>query len=128
MADRKVDKLIRVTASGNSFQSVAAEWHKGQSVRWAPVTAFKTLKHMEADLFPAIGHRLVPEVTPSELLAALASGPGRSGAHPTSASVGSRPAPTGSRHRALKPAECGLRVGFVHVRFRPPPCEVRGPI
>lgn len=36
MADRKVDKLIRVTDSGNSFQSVALEWHKGQSVRWRP--------------------------------------------------------------------------------------------
>ena len=71
MADRKADKLIRVTAPGNSFQSVALEWHKGQSVRWAPVTTFKTLKHMEADLFPVIGHRLVSEVTPPELLATL---------------------------------------------------------
>jgi len=71
MADRKVDKLIRITASGNSFQSVALEWHKGQSVRWAPVTTFKTLKHMEVDLFPVIGNRLVSEVTPPELLATL---------------------------------------------------------
>ncbi len=71
MTDRKVEKLARVTAVGNSFKSVALDWHKGQSARWAEVTASKALKHMEADLFPAIGHRPVSEVSPPELLATL---------------------------------------------------------
>jgi len=71
MADRKVDKLVRVSAAANSFKSVAVEWHTGQSVRWAPITAVKTLKHMEADLFPVLGHRQVSEITPPELLATL---------------------------------------------------------
>jgi integrase len=71
MAARKIDKLLRITAAGNSFKAVAVEWHTGQSVRWAPITAIKALKHMEADLFPLIGHRVVSEVTPPELLAAL---------------------------------------------------------
>lgn len=71
MAERKIDKLVRVTAAGNSFKSVAIDWHTGQSTRWAPITASKALKHMEADLFPAIGHRPVSEVTPPELLATL---------------------------------------------------------
>lgn len=35
------------------------------------MTASKTLKHMEADLFPAIGHRPVSEITPPELLSTL---------------------------------------------------------
>lgn len=31
MTERKVEKLVRVTAAGNSFKSVAIDWHKGQS-------------------------------------------------------------------------------------------------
>jgi integrase len=71
MLERKVEKLVRVTAAGNSFKAVALDWHKGQSARWAAVTASKALKHMEADLFPSIGHRPVSEVTPPELLSTL---------------------------------------------------------
>lgn len=71
MVERKVDKLARVTAAGNSFRSVALDWHKGQSARWAAVTASKTLTHMESDLFPALGARPIAEITPPELLATL---------------------------------------------------------
>jgi hypothetical protein len=39
MAERKVEKLARVSSANNSFKVVALEWHKGQSARWAAVTA-----------------------------------------------------------------------------------------
>lgn len=71
MQERALKKLAVAAAAANSFKAVALEWHQANTKRWAAITASKTLKHLEADAFPVIGHRPVAEVTPPELLAML---------------------------------------------------------
>ncbi|MDR6537294.1 phage integrase central domain-containing protein [Variovorax soli] len=68
---RKTAKIKIATDAANSFKAVALEWHKANAKRWAAVTAAKTLKHLEADVFPVIGNRPVSAITPPELLAML---------------------------------------------------------
>lgn len=58
-------------ASANSFEAVAREWHAGKSKTWAKVTADKAMTHMQAYVFPEIGHLPVASVKPSQLLAML---------------------------------------------------------
>lgn len=71
MQERAQRKLAVAASAANSFQAVALEWHGANAKRWASVTAKKTLKLLEADAFPVVGHRPVAEVTPPELLALL---------------------------------------------------------
>ena len=71
MADRKIDKLLRATASSNSFKAVALAWHENKSKKWAEITAAKTLKHLEHDMFPALGSLPVHSITAPMLLATL---------------------------------------------------------
>ncbi len=68
---RKAAKAKVATEAANSFQVVALEWHKANAKKWAEVTAAKTLTHLEADVFTAIGNRPVAAVKPPELLAML---------------------------------------------------------
>lgn len=71
MAEKVQAKRSAALAAANSFQAVALEWHKANSARWAAVTADKTMKHLTADVFPAIGHKPIAAVTPPEVLAML---------------------------------------------------------
>ena len=68
---RKTAKIKIALDAANSFRAVALQWHKANAKRWAEVTATKTLKHLEADVFPVIGNRPVSAITPPELLAML---------------------------------------------------------
>lgn len=68
---RKAEKARVAVEAANSFKAVALEWHKANAKRWAEITATKTMKHLEADVFPAIGNRPVSAVTAPELLAML---------------------------------------------------------
>ena len=58
-------------ASANSFEAVAREWHAGKSKRWAKVTADKAMTHLQAYVFPEIGHLPVASIKASVLLAML---------------------------------------------------------
>ncbi len=86
MAQRKAEKTavkIQVeeekACDANSFRAVALKWHTW----WAPGvdgdTAAYILRRLEADVFPAIGHKPITEVKPSEirnLILAIESGEG----------------------------------------------------
>ena len=68
---RKHRKQADMAASANSFEAVAREWHAGKSKKWAKVTADKAMTHLEAYVFPEVGHLPVASVKASQLLAML---------------------------------------------------------
>ena len=68
---RKVEKLQAGRSEGDTFRTVATEWHKKQAPQWSPSHASRSLRQLERDLFPWIGNRPMREIGPMELLAAL---------------------------------------------------------
>ena len=68
---RKLQKTMRIVATGNSFQAVALEWFSRQKPRWAEKHWVKVQWMLEKNLFPWLGTRPVSEITPPELLATL---------------------------------------------------------
>jgi integrase len=64
-------KKASKTMQADSFESVAKEWHAGKAKKWAKVTADKALIHLEAYVFPEIGHLPVASVKASQILAML---------------------------------------------------------
>lgn len=70
-AARKEQNQATLAASANSFEAVACEWHASKSKKWAKVTADKAMTHLQAYVFPEIGHLPVASVKASQLLAML---------------------------------------------------------
>ncbi|MBF0283870.1 MAG: tyrosine-type recombinase/integrase [Magnetococcales bacterium] len=68
---RKAEKLAEKVAAANSFETVAREWVETQRPKWTPRHAVYTVRRLEADIFPAIGHRPMDEITPMEMLEVL---------------------------------------------------------
>jgi len=68
---RKVEKLVATRNGDSTFKAVALEWYARQSPQWSTSHAERSLRQLERDLFPWIGDRLMSEVHPMELLAAL---------------------------------------------------------
>lgn len=68
---RKVEKLLAARTGGDTFKTVALDWYAKQSPQWSQSHADRSLRQLERDLFPWIGDRLMGEVHPMELLAAL---------------------------------------------------------
>lgn len=68
---KKEAKRLTVLRSGNSFKTVALEWHEKRLHEWSPATANLTLKRLEQYALPKLGDRPIAEITPPELLAVL---------------------------------------------------------
>ena len=68
---RKVAKLRGASSAGETFKTVALEWHKKQVDQWSNSHAERSLRQLERDLFPWIGTCPMAEIQPLELLAAL---------------------------------------------------------
>lgn len=68
---RKADKLARQLAADNSFKAVAFAWWESWRVARSPRHALQVMNRLEADVFPAIGHRPVSEVQPLHLVALM---------------------------------------------------------
>lgn len=68
-AERKALKVSQ--NNGNSFESVAREWHKKHSSKWSKSHASGILKRLENDIFPALGNARIAEIIPSTLLPVL---------------------------------------------------------
>ena len=64
-------KRLAVIRSGNSFETIAREWHEKRLHEWSPSTARLTLKRLELYALPKLGNRPIAEITPPELLAVL---------------------------------------------------------
>lgn len=63
-AQKRADKL----SAANSFEAVAREWYGKQAHTWGKTHAADVLRRLEANAFPAIGHRGIKEIDPPELL------------------------------------------------------------
>lgn len=68
---RKVQKIIRVVSTENTFQGVALEWFSRQKPGWAEKHWIKVLWMLEKNLFPWLGTRPIADISPPELLATL---------------------------------------------------------
>lgn len=68
---RKATKLARQLAADNSFKAVACAWWESWRVARSPRHALQVMNRLEADVFPAIGHRPVSEVQPLHLVALM---------------------------------------------------------
>ena len=58
-------------AGKESFETVAREWHKINSNKWAQNTTRSALRKMQNDLFPYLGKSPINEITAPQLLAVL---------------------------------------------------------
>ncbi|NJD25624.1 MAG: DUF4102 domain-containing protein [Betaproteobacteria bacterium] len=68
---KKTDKLIAASAAANNFKAVATAWHQKVSPNLTPEYSAKVLRSLEVDVFPALGHRPVGDIRPTEVLATL---------------------------------------------------------
>lgn len=68
---RKVEKLKATLPDGVTFEAVAAEWYVKQAPQWSESHASRSLRQLERDLYPWLGHRPIAEIHSMELLAVL---------------------------------------------------------
>jgi integrase len=68
---RKVDRLVRVERSEDTFEITGREWYGKQAETWNPEHAKRVLSRLERDIFPFLGGRPVTEIETPELLAVL---------------------------------------------------------
>ena len=54
--------------STNTFEAVAREWHKKQSVKWVPKNSARIISLLSRDIFPFIGKTPILQVTAAKLL------------------------------------------------------------
>ncbi len=69
--NKKEAKRQILIKTENSLENVAREWHEKQKPGWTERHASYTIKRLEADLFPTLGHRTINEITAPELLAVV---------------------------------------------------------
>lgn len=65
---KKEDKLVRDVQLGNTFQSVALEWHGTKVNRWSEGYASDILEAFNKDIFPYVGQKPVNDIKPLILL------------------------------------------------------------
>lgn len=70
-AVRKAQKLSSIRANGNTYKSIALEWHSKQSEVWSESYATDVLQRLERHAFPAIGSIPISEVTAEDMLQTL---------------------------------------------------------
>lgn len=75
--EKKKLRLITVTSNGNTFESVAREWHALQERRWSDVHASDVIWSLERDVFPSVGDMPVNDLTPPLVLSVLKAIEGR---------------------------------------------------
>jgi integrase len=68
---KRENKLKATTASTNTFEATAREFHANQASGWSLLYALRWIERMEKDLFPYIGSKAQPSITAPILLDAL---------------------------------------------------------
>jgi len=68
---KKAQKQEAKLLSTNTFEAVAREWHKKQSVKWVPKNTARTISLLERNIFPFIGKTPIAQVTAANLLVAI---------------------------------------------------------
>jgi integrase len=68
---RKAEKIKAAHPEGDTFKVVALEWYGLQTPNWSTSHATRTLRNLEKDLFPYVGAKLLTDIHPMELMAAV---------------------------------------------------------
>ena len=68
---RRADRLLTVEIAQNSFQAVGQEWMGQNKPYWSATYARQVRIVLEADVFPHVGARPLPEVSAAHVLAIL---------------------------------------------------------
>lgn len=69
MERRKVEKLAKLSAADDAFETVARQWWEHWKGPRSPRHADYVLRRLEADVFPVLGSRPVSNITAPQLLA-----------------------------------------------------------
>ena len=54
-AQRKAQKAKRATATANSFEAIATEWHEKRSATWSVIHSKNVRARLEQNIFPLLG-------------------------------------------------------------------------
>ena len=57
--------------TGDSFETVAREWHEKHQVKWGEVHRAKILRRLEKDIFPFLGDKHINSIQPQDILRVL---------------------------------------------------------
>ena len=68
---KKATRRERQLNTGNTFESVAREWHETKCHTLQPRYAGFVLRRLEADVFPKLGSRPIRDITAPELLSVI---------------------------------------------------------
>ena len=71
MEIRKTGKTHDLDSAANSFKALTLEWYAKQKPHWSDSHSERTLRILEKDLFPRLGHSPIASITAPKLLAAL---------------------------------------------------------
>jgi integrase len=69
--NRKAIKAARTERAANTFEVIAREYFSKPSPKRSQSHSERIIRQLEIDIFPWIGERPIPEVTPSELLTVI---------------------------------------------------------
>lgn len=67
-AHRQTEKRRAKVAAANSFEAVAREWHTRKTAHLNDEHRDRTMRRLERDVFPYIGHRPIGDIEPPDLL------------------------------------------------------------
>jgi len=113
MSKRQEAKATRRAENTNSFEAVAREWYKKQSIRWSKSHSTDVLRRLEVNLFKPLGGRPIAKIEAPELLRAIEVIENR-GAHELA-------------HRVLQVAGQVFRYGIITSRCsRDPSADLKG--
>lgn len=65
---KQAAKVQLIHEAANTFQAVALDWLTHQAAQWTPLSAKRIRASLEADAFPAIGHRPMASITALEVM------------------------------------------------------------
>jgi integrase len=68
---RKTKKVARAIAASNTFEALAAEWHKSRSGTWSTVHADTMTAQLKNNILPWLGSRPIDAITADEVLSIL---------------------------------------------------------
>lgn len=68
MAQKKAEKIARLTANENSFEAVAREWWAHWKANRSESHTGQVLRRFEADVFPTIGTRPISDIKATDLV------------------------------------------------------------
>ena len=68
---KRIDKISKATASANTFEAVAREWHANKLDTWQERTATNIMHRLEVDIFPLIGRHPIAEIKAPVILDVL---------------------------------------------------------